>query len=394
MTPAPKQRLDFVQEFWIRSSHERAALRSISCPGRPGPDDARPLPRGVVRLRRPTSDRTGRDGQGSQASRCHAGPCRAQDHLPWLSQGARRGSPMRDRQRPEAGEIWWWDCVDDGAGRAGPAAFIPSTASELSTPGWFVLHSQSAPLALASENPDLRDGLRRRPFLGECCSGAQGGRRRLQTCIRRLGGGKSTARDLSTLERASARRLETCTCRHGFGSARLAEVCISLPRPLGCAWQTDERRNCRSGQDVLVHFLWRLRHGEIRLRGRELGAGSNQSPQELPTDWFDDAQPDFTQNRLTCCGVTFGSVRVFEGAPSTAPQIPPTSKKSGRLDYQEHDAPLVEEMVRMIGAGEARGPMDAADQLALRAAGSQNHASKRARLLRRFKAHTTNSGYT
>lgn len=41
-----------------------------------------------------------------------------------------------------------------------------------------VLHTTPARLGLAAERPNLRAGLPRRPLLGECCTEAQGGRRR------------------------------------------------------------------------------------------------------------------------------------------------------------------------------------------------------------------------
>ncbi len=56
------------------------------------------------------------------------------------------------------------------------------------------------------------------------------------------------------------------------------------------------------------HLLYRLRAGQLFMRGLELATGAEWRSEPR---MFDDAEPDFNLNRITCFGRTFGSIRVY-----------------------------------------------------------------------------------
>ena len=80
-------------------------------------------------------------------------------------------------------------------------------------------------------------------------------------------------------------------------------------------------------QDVLN----RLRLGLLRLRGRDVK--QPEIVQDIQADLLDDVEPDFEKNYITCCGRTFGSVRVFDAAVLSVvvQQLPPVGE-SGSLE--------------------------------------------------------------
>ncbi len=57
------------------------------------------------------------------------------------------------------------------------------------------------------------------------------------------------------------------------------------------------------------HILYRLQVGELVMRARPVGG---DQVQDVPPEMLDDAKPDFVANKITCNGVTFGAVRVFD----------------------------------------------------------------------------------
>ena len=63
-------------------------------------------------------------------------------------------------------------------------------------------------------------------------------------------------------------------------------------------------------------LLDRLRRGELTASGRLHGELNRQT---IRADLFDEAEPDFGNNRITCCGITFLSVRVLEAGATPAP---------------------------------------------------------------------------
>ena len=104
-----------------------------------------------------------------------------------------------------------------------------------------VLHTTSVPIALASENPDLRDGLRHRPFLGECYSGAQSGRRcvksrdgsetvttKARRDFARVGGARATFVHSHTYRRWSSANCRPNRTRVGSHQAYLGRGCRFL----------------------------------------------------------------------------------------------------------------------------------------------------------------------
>lgn len=68
-------------------------------------------------------------------------------------------------------------------------------------------------------------------------------------------------------------------------------------------------------------------------------------------------------------------------APNKAPS---SRRKPSGLDYRALDTPFAHEMKRMVAAGEARNPTDAARALARQAAGAGKESSKVTRLLARY----------
>lgn len=81
--------------------------------------------------------------------------------------------------------------------------------------------------------------------------------------------------------------------------------------------------------------------------------------------------------------------------PSEKYLAPPQTPKSrgrprGAGSYAALDAPLVEEMIRLINSGVARSPHHAAQLLADRAFGSSQNDSKVARLVRRYQTTVEN----
>jgi hypothetical protein len=73
-----------------------------------------------------------------------------------------------------------------------------------------------------------------------------------------------------------------------------------------------------------------------------------------------------------------------EQADSAAAAMPAKHKHNGR-DYRTDDAPLVKEMEGLIKARKARSPEDAARQVVGRAVGTNNEASKVARLAKHYR---------
>ena len=57
------------------------------------------------------------------------------------------------------------------------------------------------------------------------------------------------------------------------------------------------------------HILYRLQAGELTMRAR---SNDDHQMEDIPADMLDDAVPDFGNNRITCCGTTFFTVRIFE----------------------------------------------------------------------------------
>ncbi len=143
-------------------------------------------------------------------------------------------------------------------------------------------------------------------------------------------------------------------------------------------------------QEFWWNVLTRLKRGELVMRGRKIGTGETIT---LAADMLDDAEPDFQTNRITCCGVTLGGVRIFEQAPLSVGASPvatlrltrPQAAPSGRLDYRASDLALISKMANLINAGDASGPEAAAGMVAKMAAGAGKPASKVTRLLKRWR---------
>lgn len=133
-------------------------------------------------------------------------------------------------------------------------------------------------------------------------------------------------------------------------------------------------------------LLRRLRQGELTAIGRPHG---ERNKQVIEADLFDEAEQDFENNRIICCGIAFRSVQVFETlnlvglTPSPAPKSAPTPLQIVR-GYAAKDAPLIQRMRVMISVGEASGPMDAARAVVKDAAGAGTEESKVKRLTDRF----------
>ena len=115
------------------------------------------------------------------------------------------------------------------------------------------------------------------------------------------------------------------------------------------------------------HILFRLQAGELVAQARRHGGDTSQI---IPLDMLDDAEPDFANNRLTCGGVVFGSIRVFPTdqvmasispvpppVPGSTVSVPP--KRTGN-SLEKDDAPLLDKMAQLIAAGHATGAQDAA----------------------------------
>ena len=73
-------------------------------------------------------------------------------------------------------------------------------------------------------------------------------------------------------------------------------------------------------------------------------------------------------------------------AAASTPAMPARPRNIARRDYEVADAPLVQEMRKMIDAGTARNPTDAARALVGRAEGGGSAVSKAARLAKRYRA--------
>jgi hypothetical protein len=154
--------------------------------------------------------------------------------------------------------------------------------------------------------------------------------------------------------------------------------------------------------DRMQAWLWhvlrnQLRQGHLIARGRETGVLQSVA---LPADLFDDAEPDFINNRITSGAAVIAGLRIYP-LPSPLPEGPsvavaylPTeaspSPSGSRLDYRRLDEPLVDEMREMIARDKVRhgAPTRAATALvdAGRVEGPGDRASKITRLLGRWAA--------
>ena len=66
------------------------------------------------------------------------------------------------------------------------------------------------------------------------------------------------------------------------------------------------------------HVWWRLQQGQLFMRGLEIATGAEwQSEPRM----FDDAEPDFARNRITCFGQTFASIRVYETSQASGEKL-------------------------------------------------------------------------
>lgn len=89
-------------------------------------------------------------------------------------------------------------------------------------------------------------------------------------------------------------------------------------------------------------LLQRIERGELIAYGCRTGG----KPEIIHSYMLDDAQPDYTNNRLTCCGTVFFSIRVL-----TKELEPPQVYQSGVSGRPTSRSLIVVEMERRHGAG-------------------------------------------
>lgn len=155
------------------------------------------------------------------------------------------------------------------------------------------------------------------------------------------------------------------------------------------------RRELASLRRLLIEDLvHQLRRGELRATALD---------GEIPPSFWTMVDVDTEQSAVTGHGRQFTNVLIFpprseragdnqapESSGPVAETEPADEPRPGRrprgVDYTASDAPLLEEMKRLIDSKGARNPMDAALAVAGRAQGFGNPVSKAKRLLTRFKA--------
>ena len=132
--------------------------------------------------------------------------------------------------------------------------------------------------------------------------------------------------------------------------------------------------------DLELELRAKIVTGEVTAAGFTPG---NLFLEHPALEWWSDAQFNYQANSAEAHGARLVGVRVVI-VTLTAARAETTQRK-GPLSYREADAPLVEEMERLIRTQQARNPWDAATIICGKAAGTSKWESKRTRLVQHYK---------
>lgn len=119
---------------------------------------------------------------------------------------------------------------------------------------------------------------------------------------------------------------------------RLQDAILELTLP-SCRWTVqhllaDEEIGLYERSKVFRDHLWqnlwwRLQQGQLFMRGLDLATGAEWRSEPR---MFDDAEPDFNLNRITCFGRTFASIRVYESPATSDTLHPPVGEPASGME--------------------------------------------------------------